>query len=97
MTIGSTDGHFVYVPILRHSLSGPAVPLLFFPSLTVLCCSVLPLLFRAVLSFPYCSVLFCSVPSFPTRSRIPPVILSERSESKDLLKDTRPATTRETE
>ena len=84
MTIGSTDGHFFYVPILRHSLSGPAVPLLFCPSLTVLCCSVLPL-------------LFCSVPSFPTRSRIPPVILSERSESKDLLKDTRPATTRETE
>ena len=37
---------------------------------------------------------FLTIPSFPTRSRIPPVILSERSESKDLLKDIRPATRR---
>ena len=74
MTIGTPDGHFLMFPFSVIPCPDP--------------------------SFPYCSVLpllFCSVPSFPTRSRIPPVILSERSESKDLLKDTRPATTREAE
>ena len=55
MTIGTPDGHFFYVPILRHSLSGPAVPLLFCPSLTFL-------------SFLYCSVLFC--PSRPDRESL---------------------------
>ena len=90
MTIGTPDGHFFMFAFSVISCPDPpfpycsVLPLLFCPSFTVLCCSVLPL-------------LFCSVPSFPTRSRIPPVILSEHSESKDLLKDTRPATTRETE
>ena len=90
MTIGNSGGHFLFyiLPFLISLLSS-LISVLFRHSFYLPSFSL-----PSVILFTFCHSLtvpsFSNVPSFPTRSGIPPVILSERSESKDLLKTTPP-------